>query len=360
MQKLLVKHAGGEYPVFIGKNLISNKELLRQYIRSQQIMLITDSEVEKLYLKDFFEFFSDFQCNHFILPAGESQKNLENLGKILDVMIDNGHHRDTTVIALGGGVINDISGFAAACYHRGVGFITIPTTLLCQIDASIGGKTAVNHSKGKNLIGAFHQPLAVFTDIHFLSTLPERHFRAGIAEIIKAAVIFDPEFFCYLENHLSKLLIRDPTILMEVIYRACRVKIEIVGRDEKEQNLRTILNFGHTFGHALENYFNYEHLLHGEAVALGMVLANNLSTQLCGLSNQDRLRINDLIERAGLPTRFPLPIEMDTLINAIRADKKILNNELRLILLSRIGQAKIVPVTIPSIQQMIALSPCTP
>ncbi len=354
MQELIVKHQDHVYSVYIGFSLLENKSLFLPLIRGQQVMLISNTTVEPLYLNSIQQIFKNLKCDKIILDDGEQQKNLDNFSKILDALINSGHHRDTTVIAVGGGVINDIAGFSAACYLRGVDFISVPTTLLGQVDAAIGGKTAINHQKGKNLIGAFHQPKAVIIDIETLSSLPDRHFHAGIAEIIKAALIKDAEFFIYLEKNLTLLLNRDREVLFNVIQRACQIKIDIVTEDEKEQSIRALLNFGHTVGHAIESYFQYEQWLHGEAVALGMIIAANLSQQFAGLTHQDYLRICHLIERVGLPTKIPRQVIPQQLLTFILADKKISNNQLRLVLLSNIGKAQLVAVNPQTVLNVIS------
>ncbi len=341
MTTLTVTHKNGEYPILIGANLLDNGQNIRSFVAGNQVMIVTNETVSKLYLAKVHSQLTEFQCNTLVLPDGEAYKTLETMNKIIDALLAQHHHRDTTLIALGGGVVGDMTGFAAACYQRGVNFIQIPTTLLSQVDASIGGKTGVNHPLGKNLIGAFHQPQAVIIDINTLNTLPDREYRAGIAEIIKAALILDAEFFDYLETNMPALLARDPAVLMYSIKTACQIKRDVVMQDEKEHGVRALLNFGHTFGHAIENNLGYGQWLHGEAVAMGMILAADLSKQLNWLSAAETERIYAVIKQAGLPTQCPSTLKCAKLMSAMLDDKKVLANQLRLILLKAIGHAVI-------------------
>lgn len=338
MHTLTVTYPMGKYPIYIGKALFNNSDLLRQHIRGQQIMLITNETIAPLYLSLINNLLTDYQFDSLIIPDGERYKSLTQFSGILDELIKKRHHRDTTLIALGGGVVGDMTGFAAACFHRGVDFIQIPTTLLAQVDASIGGKTAINHAQGKNLIGAFHQPAAVFIDIDMLASLPDRHYHAGLAEIIKAALIRDADFFNYLERNIDGLMQRQSDILLSTIAKACTIKRDIVAIDEKERNIRALLNLGHTFGHAIEQNMNYRDCLHGEAVAIGMVLAATLSASLNWLTTQDVDRIIHLLQLANLPTKLPSNIQLEPLITAMYSDKKILDNRIHLILLQAIGK----------------------
>lgn len=342
MKTLVATHPQGEYPIYIGSQLLAHADLLQQHVRSTQVMVITNETIAPLYLNKVLSALSNTpQCDVTILKDGEKNKNLDTFSIIIDTLAEKNHHRDTTLIALGGGVIGDMTGFAAACYHRGVHFIQIPTTLLSQVDASVGGKTGVNHPKGKNLIGAFHQPQAVVIDVDTLQTLPDRALRAGFAEIIKSALIQDENFFYWLKDNAQSILDLTPTPLVDAILRACTIKRDIVAEDEKEQGVRAHLNLGHTFGHAIEHNLGYGTWLHGEAVATGLLMAAHLSRSLGWLSPQAYADIDSLIAEAGLPRNLPPQIKCDKLLAAMKGDKKVLENKLRLILLQSIGQAVI-------------------
>lgn len=342
MQILSVTFPQGEYPIYIGNGLFNDASLLRQHIRGPQVMLITNETVAPIYLSVISNLLTGYQFDYLIIPDGERYKTMTQFNQILDALITLHHHRDTTLIALGGGVVGDLTGFVAACFHRGVNFIQIPTTLLAQVDASIGGKTAINHEKGKNLIGAFHQPKAVFIDIEMLLSLPARHYHAGLAEVIKSALIRDADFFNYLEKNIAALLARQPDILITTLVKACTIKRDIVALDEREQNIRALLNLGHTFGHAIEQNMNYIDCLHGEAVAIGMMLAAKLSFKLNkGLTEIEVERISRLLQKTKLPTQLPANLNLEALMNAMYSDKKVLNNRLQLILLKSIGEAVI-------------------
>lgn len=338
---LQVIHQAGEYPIFIGAGLLNDTQFFSNQVVSTQVCIVTNNQVADLYLQQLVSAFSDKQCDVIVLPDGETHKTFESLMEIIDHLTKHNHHRDTTLIALGGGVIGDMTGFAAACYHRGVAFIQVPTTLLAQVDASIGGKTAVNHPAGKNLIGAFYQPRAVVIDLDTLDTLPEREYKSGLAEIIKAALIQDAEFFMWLETHLEALLNRNKPILEEAIFRACQIKQAVVMRDEKEQGERALLNFGHTFGHAIEHCVGYGAWLHGEAVALGMLMAARCSLAYGTLSQTEYERIAELLERVKYDLRLPNTVRVDAMLDAMTRDKKVYKNKLNLILLSDIGSAVI-------------------
>ena len=342
IEQLTVHANESFYPIYIGENLLQNAALFRHYIKARQVMIITNETIAPLYLDPLKTINHDLQCDIFILPDGEKYKDLTHWAFILNELASRNHHRDTTLIALGGGVVGDMTGFAAACYQRGVDFIQVPTTLLAQVDASIGGKTAVNLSEGKNLIGAFHQPKAVIIDLATLRTLPDREFKAGIAEIIKAALICDDKFFDKLEENLPQLLQRNPTLLQAVIKRACEIKRDIVITDEKEiHGERALLNLGHTFAHAIERLLGYGDWLHGEAVAMGLVLAANFSHQQEFLDSAAVKRIHRLLQKIPIPTRLPKAIEYNALLSTMYMDKKVLNECLHLVLLKRIGEAVI-------------------
>ncbi len=358
MEQIIVHHNDGQYPIYIGEGLLEQPSLLSPHLAHHRVMIVTNETVAPLYLEPLIKGLRSWHCDYMILPDGELYKTFASVQNILDDLISKDHHRDTTVIALGGGVVSDTAGFAAACFHRGVAFIPIPTTLLAQADASIGGKTAINHPQGKNLIGFFHQPQAVIIDINTLNTLPERQFRSGIAEIIKIALIIDEAFFRYLEENFTQILNRHLPTLLIVLKRACQIKCHIVEQDLTERHLRALLNFGHTFGHAIERYFHYNEWLHGEAVAMGMILAADLSKQFLGLPICEFERIFNLIKQIGLPTELPTTLDPTQLITMMYKDKKILANQLRLVLLPKIGQATIHSVEENTILQEIITKYC--
>jgi 3-dehydroquinate synthase len=275
-----------------------------------------------------------------ILPDGEKHKNWQTLNLIFDALIEHRCERRTTLIALGGGVVGDMTGFAAATWQRGAPFVQIPTTLLAQVDSSVGGKTAINHPRGKNMIGAFYQPLTVLSDLDTLRTLPERELRAGLAEVIKHGLIRDAKFFDWIDSHVGALLARDPAALEHAVVRSCEIKADIVALDERETDLRALLNFGHTFGHAIEAGLGYGEWLHGEAVAAGMVMAADLSRQLGYLSPSDAGRVEALIRRAGLPVAGP-PLSRDRYVELMGVDKKTRDGALRFVVLERLGSARV-------------------
>ena len=339
---LTVNLAQRSYPVHIGSSIFLQKKLWQKLILGSQVCIITNDNIAPLYLKQLTDTLSNYQSSTVILPDGEIHKNVDSWLKILDVLVVDNHKRSTTLIALGGGVVGDITGFAAACYQRGVHFIQIPTTLLAQVDASIGGKTGLNYRNQKNLVGAFYQPTAVVIDTTFLSTLPEREFRSGLAEVIKYALIGDKNFFDYLSTHIEAILNRDTSVLNYMIEVCCRMKIQIITQDEFDQTgVRAVLNFGHTFGHALESLSHYT-LLHGEAVAWGMLQACYLSQRLGYLSIQEVMQIEELLRRCDLFFQCPADITTEDLLNAMRKDKKNHHASITLILLKSFGEAIVV------------------
>ncbi len=356
MQIVSVELETRSYPIYIGQHLLEQATLLQKHVVSQQVLIVSTQPVAKYYLEPLQQALAPYQCDVVLLPDGEQYKTLETVNKIFDVLLTRRHRRNTTLVALGGGVICDMTGFAAACYQRGVGFIQIPTTLLAQVDASIGGKTAVNHPLAKNMIGAFHQPRAVIVDTDTLKTLPEREYRAGIAEIIKAALIRDAAFFTWLEENIAKLLQKNPKALTYAIARSCAIKAEIVAADETETTgVRALLNLGHTFGHALEQVLGYGTWLHGEAVAAGMVLAADLSQRIGWIASTDFMRIKTLIQRSELPTQLPVGIQCDKMLNIMTIDKKNLSEQLRLVLLREIGKADLTDkVSMSQVRQVLA------
>lgn len=341
MQTLHVELGDRRYPIFIGSHL-DPKELLEPYIKGKQVMIVTNETVAPLYLKNYIAALEALEkkVSTCILPDGEKYKNIAHLNLIFDALLEAGFNRDCTVLALGGGVIGDMAGFASACFQRGVYFIQIPTTLLSQVDSSVGGKTGINHPLGKNMIGAFQQPQVVMADMAQLKTLAPRELSAGLSEVIKYALLGDADFLIWLETHMDKLVQGDEVLLAEAVYRSCAHKARIVANDEKEQGERALLNLGHTFGHAIESYLGYGNWLHGEAVAIGMVMAADLSCRMGWISQQDLERTRNIISRAQLPIICP-KIPLDDFLGYMAHDKKVLNGQLRLVLMKKIGQAVI-------------------
>lgn len=327
------------YPIFFGRQLLECAELIPRYIASKQVVIVTNETIAPLYLEKVVHLLHKFEVKTVILPDGESFKTLDNLVPIFDTLITNKFNRDVTLIALGGGVVGDMTGFAAACYQRGVSFVQIPTTLLAQVDSSVGGKTGVNHPGGKNMIGAFHQPQAVLIDTELLNTLEMRQFRSGIAEVIKYGLIRDEPFFCWLEDNIEALLNKNSSTLLEAIERCCRNKSDIVAEDEHEKGVRALLNLGHTFGHAIETGQGYGKYLHGEAVAIGICMAADLSHRLGWLKKNDVDRIVALLEQAGLPVIPPADMSSARFLELMAVDKKNVRGQLRLVLLKNIGDA---------------------
>jgi 3-dehydroquinate synthase len=338
VQTLQVDVGHSRYPIAIGPGLLTNSDLLDAHIRGRDLLIVTNSIVARLYLAKLADGLAGRRIAECILPDGEQHKTLQTAGWVFDALVAKKMNRDATVVALGGGVVGDVAGFAAASYQRGVGYVQIPTTLLAQVDSSVGGKTGVNHSGGKNLIGAFYQPQSVIADIDTLTTLPDRELRAGLAEVIKYGCVWDPLLFDWLENHIPALLARDVDALTYAIARSCEIKATVVAKDEREQNLRAILNFGHTFGHAIEAATAYETYLHGEAVGLGMLIAADLSQRLGLIESDTRARVRDNLARAGLPTEVPR-IGAAKALELMQMDKKVLAGTVRLVLLEKLGRA---------------------
>lgn len=341
MQTLHVELGDRRYPIFIGSDL-NPQDLLAPFIHGHQVMIVTNTTVAPLYLAHYMTALEALgkTVKTCILPDGEQYKNIQHLTLIFDALLEAGFNRDCTVLALGGGVIGDMAGFASASFQRGVYFIQVPTTLLSQVDSSVGGKTGINHPLGKNMIGAFQQPQVVLADMSQLKTLAPRELSAGLAEIIKYALLGDIEFLAWLEAHMDALAKGDQVLLAEAVYRSCAHKARIVANDEKEQGERALLNLGHTFGHAIESYLGYGEWLHGEAVATGMVMAADLSYRMGWISQADVERAQQIIARAGLPIVCP-NIPLDDFLGYMAHDKKVLNGQLRLVLLKRLGQAVI-------------------
>lgn len=331
------------YPIFIGRDLLADAAHLRPCIAGRQVVVVSNTTVAPLYMDRLCQALgSDLALTEVILPDGEAYKTLETVRQIFDRVLAEGHDRSTTFIALGGGVIGDMAGFAAACYQRGVAFIQVPTTLLSQVDSSVGGKTGVNHPLGKNMIGAFHQPRAVLVDTQVLHTLPAREFAAGLAEVVKYGLIRDVGFYAWLQDELPRLLAREEAVLAEAIERSCAIKADVVAADEREGGVRAILNLGHTFGHAIEAAQGYGNWLHGEAVAVGMLLAMRLSARRGWVGNDEVDRLADWLARAGLPRRPPADMSAATFLQHMARDKKALDGRLRLVLLRPLGQALVV------------------
>jgi 3-dehydroquinate synthase len=338
VQTLQVDVGHSRYPIAIGSGLLANRRLLDEQILGRDLLVVTDTTVARLYLAKLRASLPHRRLAECILAEGEQHKTLQTAAGVFDALVGAKMNRDATVLALGGGVVGDIAGFAAACYQRGIGYVQIPTTLLAQVDSSVGGKTGVNHSGGKNLIGAFHQPLAVIADIDTLATLPDRELRAGLAEVIKYGCVWDLPLFDWLDRNMPKLLARDVEALAYAIARSCEIKAAVVAKDEREQGLRAILNFGHTFGHAIEAATDYSAYLHGEGVGLGMLMAADLSHRLGLIDGADRDRVRDVLARAGLPTRTPR-IGAAKALELMRMDKKVLAGTVRLVLLEKLGRA---------------------
>ena len=330
------------YPVWIGRGLLDDNARWRAALRGRHALIISNRTVAPVYLERVTRGLAGLHWSSFLLDDGEAHKSFANVGLALDALATLGATRDACVIALGGGVVGDLAGFTAACWMRGIDFIQMPTTLLAMVDSSVGGKTGVNLPAGKNLAGAFHQPRAVVADIGTLDSLPDREYRAGIAEIIKGAAIGDTAFFAWLEQHAKGLSARDETALVHAIATKVRYKAGVVARDETEQGERALLNLGHTFGHALETAGRYTTLLHGEGVAVGMLLAARLSERLGMSAPADTLRLEQLLKEVGLPTIVPPGTDPEQLLALMRLDKKNTAGTLRLILWRGIGRAEIV------------------
>ena len=341
MKTLHVELGDRSYPIFIGQGLMGNAELVKPYVKGQQVLIVTNTTVAPLYLEKCKAAFAEFNVKSVVLPDGENYKTLETLNLVFDELIGQRFDRSCTLIALGGGVIGDMTGFAAAAFQRGVNFIQMPTTLLSQVDSSVGGKTGVNHPLGKNMIGAFHQPECVVIDTETLNTLEDRQLSAGLAEVIKYGLIQDPEFFEWLEANIEKMLNREPEALSFAIERSCQDKADIVAKDEKEAGMRALFNLGHTFGHAIEAGMGYGNWLHGEGVSAGSMQAVYMSKLLGNLTQEDETRIQALFERAKLPVLPPSVDEMsnDKFLDLMAGDKKVQAGTVRLVLLKSIGKA---------------------
>lgn len=356
MQTLQVDVGHTQYPIAIGAGLLGDRELLNARIPGQDLLIVTNTTIAKLYLPKLTNSFAGRRTADCILPDGEQHKTLQTAGWVFDALVANKMNRDVTVLALGGGVVGDIAGFAASCYQRGVGYVQMPTSLLAQVDSSVGGKTGVNHPSGKNLIGAFYQPRAVIADTDALKTLPDRELKSGLAEVIKYGCVWDPLLFDWLDRNMAALLARDAEALTYAIARSCEIKATVVARDEREHDLRAILNFGHTFGHAIEAATGFETILHGEAVGLGMVIAADLSQRLGLIAASVKDRIRDILAKAGLPVEPPR-LGAARILGLMQMDKKVLAGSLRLVLLEKMGRA-IVTSSYPQTALDATLTEC--
>ena len=339
MQTLKVDLGERSYPIYIGEGLLDQPELLAPHIAGRQVAIVSNETVAPLYLERLSKALGAYSVLPVVLPDGEAHKNWETLQLIFDGLLTARHDRRTTVVALGGGVIGDMAGFAAACYQRGVDFIQVPTTLLSQVDSSVGGKTGINHPLGKNMVGAFYQPKAVLIDTTSLKTLPARELSAGLAEVIKYGLICDKPFLAWLEDNMQALRALDSAALTEAIRRSCAAKAAVVGADERESGLRATLNLGHTFGHAIETQMGYGVWLHGEAVAAGTVMALEMSMRLGWIDQAERDRGIRLLQDAGLPVVPPQEMTPAHFMEHMAVDKKVLDGRLRLVLLRQMGEA---------------------
>lgn len=339
MNTLTVDLGDRSYPIFIGTGLLDRPELYQPYISGRQVLIVTNETVAPLYLERVKKALEGYQVDEVILPDGEAYKDLTTLNLIYDALLQKQHNRTTTLLALGGGVVGDMCGYAAASYQRGVNFIQVPTTLLSQVDSSVGGKTGVNHPLGKNMIGAFHQPRCVIADTETLNTLPERELSAGMAEVIKYGLICDAAFYRWIDDNIDALMSRDPQTLAYAIERSCQNKAEVVAQDETESGIRAILNLGHTFGHAIESHQGYGHWLHGEAVGTGMLQAADLCWRMGQISADELHALRTLLIKARLPVVGPADMSEQDYLIRMQVDKKVLDGRIRLVLLRSIGEA---------------------
>ncbi|MBU2097577.1 MAG: 3-dehydroquinate synthase [Gammaproteobacteria bacterium] len=351
MHTLTVELGERSYPIYIGSGLLQQTDLLPQHIHGKRALIVSNEVVAPLYLEKLKSALGTVAADVVVLPDGEHSKTLDTMNLIFNKLLADRHERSTTLIALGGGVTGDITGFAAAVYQRGVNFIQVPTTLLSQVDSSVGGKTGVNHPLGKNMIGAFYQPQCVLIDIDVLASLPLRELQAGLAEVIKYGLLGNASFFDWLEQHIDALLARDSELMAQAVRICCEEKARIVAADEKEGGVRALLNLGHTFGHAIEAAMGYGNWLHGEAVATGMVMAADLSRRLGWLSADDARRARALIERAGLPVSPPEQMTPDQFMDLMAVDKKVQAGKIRFVLMRGIGDAVVESAIAPDLLQ---------
>lgn len=339
MKTLTVALGERSYPIFIGHGLLAESKWVQPYVRAKQVCIVTNETIAPLYLAQTRALFSGFDLTEVILPDGEQYKTLDVLNQIFDQLLAKRCDRRVTLVALGGGVIGDMTGFAAACYQRGVPFIQIPTTLLSQVDSSVGGKTGVNHALGKNMIGAFYQPQCVLIDIDTLHTLDNRQLSAGLSEVVKYGLINDLPFFEWLEANAEALYQRESSALIEAIAHCCQNKADVVAADEQETGVRALLNLGHTFGHAIETGLGYGECLHGEAVAIGMCLAAQLSAKQGWITTEDVQRVRRLLQRMHLPTTIPATLSCTQMQDLMKVDKKVMDGQIRLVLMQQLGQS---------------------
>ena len=330
------------YEIHISSGLLGNISALLSNVLTQKVVIISNETVAPLFIAEIERSLSDFDVAHIIIPDGEVHKTLQQFDAIMTELLAMRAARDTTIIALGGGVVGDMSGFVAATYQRGIPFIQVPTTLLAQVDSSVGGKTAVNHPLGKNMIGAFYQPKAVLIDTDTLNSLPEKEFSAGMAEVIKYGVIYDNDFFIWLEKNKQKIESRNQQALVYMIQRCCEIKAEIVSLDEREKGIRALLNLGHTFGHAIEAELGFGQWLHGEAVAAGIIIACDVATREFDFSVSDFRRVVDLLEYFSLPIAGPSNMGFEDYMKHMQHDKKVANNKIRFIIPTQIGHAEVI------------------
>ena len=342
MQKIVVDLGERSYPIFVGSGLLDKSHLIPINISEGRVVIVTNTVVSPLYLEKVKSFFVDRSCSQVVLPDGESFKTLETVNVIYKFLLQGKYDRKTTLVALGGGVVGDITGFVAATYLRGIDFVQVPTTLLSQVDSSVGGKTGVNHQLGKNMIGAFYQPKCVIADISVLSTLSQRELKAGFAEVLKYGLINDLKFFDWLDSNSRELLGKEPECMAQVVKRSCEIKAEMVAKDEREIGTRALLNFGHTFGHAIESAMGFGNVLHGEAVAMGMVMAADLSLRIGWISQTEAFRVRQVLEKNfQLNIVPPEEVSVKQYLDLMASDKKTENNILRFILLRSIGFGEI-------------------
>ena len=344
MQKILnVALDNRSYPITIGENLLSQFEHFKLH-SGQRVLVVTNDTIAPIYLQHLLDMLEahGVKTDSVIVPDGEQYKTMETWNQILTALLANNHTRSSILVALGGGVIGDVAGFAASAYQRGIKFIQVPTTLLSQVDSSVGGKTAINHPLGKNMIGAFYQPQSVVIDINCLKTLPQRELSAGLAEVIKYGIIMDSAFFNWLETHIDDLLNLDVDALSYCIYRCCELKAQVVAADETEQDMRAILNLGHTYGHAIEAELGYGNWLHGEAVSVGMLMAAQTAKLLGLLADKDIERIENLLIKAKLPVKRPEQMTIESYIPHMLRDKKVISGKLRLVIPTKIGQVEVM------------------
>lgn len=362
MQTVDVELGERSYPIYIGDGLLADtatlSELLQPCIRGQQVAVMTNATVAELYAEQVQAALPGYHVDVFVMQDGEQYKNLDTYGAAMDFLMSHRHNRTTCLIALGGGVVGDLTGFVAATFQRGVDFVQIPTTLLAQVDSSVGGKTAVNHPAGKNMIGAFYQPRSVIIDSATLHSLPAREYAAGLAEVVKYGVIADAALFGWLEEHIDTLNVRDAAALAHVIKRSCEIKAQVVAQDEREGGVRAILNFGHTFGHAIENLAGYGKWLHGEAVAVGMVMAARFSEQLQLLPQGQAQRLQSLLSALQLPVALQEAVDSTAMVQAMGMDKKAMDGKLRFVVSDGYGGATVTDEYDPEALQAVLAEFC--